>query len=668
MKKKFTRFVCLLAAGILFSLSVFSQTAYRSIASGNWDNFAIWERTTNIFAATPTWVPATSGQVPTTNNYVFVRNGHSVSLNGSARNCLNLTVEAGGRLYAGGTTALRVGAPSSGFAGTVDTLRVDGILGGSGDLMALELPVGAASLWITGTGTIEIGRFRPLNGNLNFPGSASTNAASGARVIIDKDMKLAVNSNYALSLQNTAPSINDSLSMVIQAGRTVTISDPASYFHNDVSSLPGGGGKYVYNINGTLDLTANPSTTGGTKLVPLTNAASSIELNVNGTLKLGAYFKADTISTSQGAVYMNINNGGLVDASLTTNLITGTVGASAASPNIYFVVSGTGAIKRTVPADGTEIKFPIGISTSSYNPLRISNLTGPAEVYTVGLTNVPVVPPPALTLPRAWGVVKGSSAVNTVQMKFSWTTADVGASGFSASQPVYVGAWNGSSWETVLATVTGSGTPADPYIATASGTVASTAYILTNTNTTVPVVFVNVKGTKKAAGIQVEFSNATESDVKQYTIEKSNDGRNFTTLVVLQPKSNNGLLNNYSFVDNTPYKGNNFYRIKAQEFGGLVKISPVVSVNTERAGANVNVYPNPVKGNNVSIQLENLDKAVYTVDVFNNLGQKVFSKQINHDGNNTTIVADLPGAARAGVYSVQVSSTATRYIKSLIVE
>ena len=301
-------------------------------------------------------------------------------------------------------------------------------------------------------------------------------------------------------------------------------------------------------------MSAHTSTTGGTKLIPFQNAASAITLNVGGILKLGAYFKADTISTSLGAVYLNINNGGLVDASLTTKLVTGTVGATAASPNIYFVVSGTGSLKRTVPADGTKTEFNIGTSLSSYTPVTISG-TSPAEVYTVTLKDAITNPAPANSLQKEWNISEAVAGGNADTLRFSWTTADQ-TGGFTGASPVYIRRWNGTAYESILASVTGTGTPADPYVAKGSVFSSFGLFILSNTGTT-PVVFVNVKAYQKQNGVQVEFGNATESDVVNYVVEKSADGRTFASAGTILPKSNNGGLSSYTYFDATPNKGNN---------------------------------------------------------------------------------------------------------------
>ncbi len=656
----------------------FSQTAYRTVGSGMWNEITIWERTTNVYNPTPTWVPAASGQLPTTNNIVYIRNGHTVTLDAS-KNCLNLIIETGGRLSAGSSTnAIRVGAPSSGFAGTIDTLTVNGTLGGPGELMPLELPAGAASLWVRGTGTIEIGRIRPNStANLNYPGSGSTNAAAGARLLIDNNIRLNTPNNYAYSALNSNANATDSLNFTILAGRTVTVVSPTGYFHNPV---PGSvtGGLYVYNVNGTLDLSANLDETGGSKLIPFANANSSITLNVGGILKLGAYFKADTVSTSLGALNLNINNGGLVDASLTTKFIVGTTGAATATPNIFFVTNGTGALRRTVPNDGTKIEFPIGTSTNNYN-LAVLNSTagvGAAEVYTVNVKNSltnPFVSTTSTALAKEWNITEGTPGGNSDTLRLSWTTADEVAAGYTHSpvDTVKIIHWTGAAWDTTTAaSVTGTGTLTDPYVAksrTPFTTFSPFGIAFKRPGGTTPVNFVNVRGTQQANSIQVDFANATELDVVNYVIEKSTDGRSFAPLTTLLARTNNGALNRYSFTDISISNGNNFYRIKATERSGRVLYSSIIKINVNGTKQGVSVYPNPVSNHALSVQLENLSKAGYSIAVINKLGQQVYTKQINHTGGSATVVLNLPAVAE-GLYHLQITSGQFRTVKNILIQ
>ncbi|MEI2707678.1 MAG: T9SS type A sorting domain-containing protein [Chitinophagaceae bacterium] len=72
--------------------------------------------------------------------------------------------------------------------------------------------------------------------------------------------------------------------------------------------------------------------------------------------------------------------------------------------------------------------------------------------------------------------------------------------------------------------------------------------------------------------------------------------------------------------------GNNYYRIKAIEKNGVVKYSQVVNVRTGTKGAEFAVYPNPVKGGVVNVQLMNIEKGQYSIKIVNSIGQEVAAK------------------------------------------
>jgi len=66
------------------------------------------------------------------------------------------------------------------------------------------------------------------------------------------------------------------------------------------------------------------------------------------------------------------------------------------------------------------------------------------------------------------------------------------------------------------------------------------------------------------------------------------------------------------------------------------------------------VYPNPIKGNNFSIELNNLAKGTYNISLVNNLGQPVYSAQLEHPGGNVKKTIKLNSMIGAGTYRLMV--------------
>ncbi len=184
-----------------------------------------------------------------------------------------------------------------------------------------------------------------------------------------------------------------------------------------------------------------------------------------------------------------------------------------------------------------------------------------------------------------------------------------------------------------------------------------------------PVVFANVKAYEKNSGVQVEWSNMTEKDVAGYTIERSANGKDFASIGEQLPTSNQDDRANYTAFDASPLSGVNYYRIKAVETTGKTVYSKVLSVSLgSAAGKGLNVYPNPVSGNQVTVSLSNVKKGQYNLRVVNTAGQDVHKQVISNHSSTMTQTIDLPATVKPGVYNLVITGTDYRQSKQFIVQ
>jgi hypothetical protein len=190
--------------------------------------------------------------------------------------------------------------------------------------------------------------------------------------------------------------------------------------------------------------------------------------------------------------------------------------------------------------------------------------------------------------------------------------------------------------------------------------------IVFRANNSLPSTFLSVTAAQKNAGIEVSWNTANEVNMNSYEVEESADGINFTKATSVA--ANNATTNNYTWFDATVINGDNFYRIKSVEKSGTAKYSNVVKVKLGGKGTEFTVYPNPVKGGIVSLQMSNVEKGIYTVKIFNNIGQEVASKTISHNGSSATQTIDLGKGIATGTYNMQITNGTTVITKTVIVE
>lgn len=88
------------------------------------------------------------------------------------------------------------------------------------------------------------------------------------------------------------------------------------------------------------------------------------------------------------------------------------------------------------------------------------------------------------------------------------------------------------------------------------------------------------------------WESTFEQDIRQFIIEKSTDGRNFTPYKYMDPKNVSGSI--YNAEDETLANGINFYRLKVINMDGSINYSVVVKINyTKGSPSTWSIYPNP---------------------------------------------------------------------------
>lgn len=181
---------------------------------------------------------------------------------------------------------------------------------------------------------------------------------------------------------------------------------------------------------------------------------------------------------------------------------------------------------------------------------------------------------------------------------------------------------------------------------------------------TLPVDMLQLKAYRKENQVQVEWNTTNEQQVKQHIVERSADAKNFKQLTGVAAK--NEAVNQYAVTDVTPLNGNNYYRIKTVDVNGSVKYSSVVKVYMGKE-KDVQVYPNPVKGHVMNVEMNNMPAGNYSFELFNSIGQRVYSDRIRYQGN-AAVSVKLPSAITPGVYNLKISESGNQYTIRLLLE
>ena len=166
--------------------------------------------------------------------------------------------------------------------------------------------------------------------------------------------------------------------------------------------------------------------------------------------------------------------------------------------------------------------------------------------------------------------------------------------------------------------------------------------------------------------IQVDWTTKTETNMDRFEVERSADGVQFSRSATIAATGNSSQPVNYSWIDMDPFTGNNFYRIRSIDKTRSIKYSELVNVNIAKGAPAIVVYPNPVNGNSFSLQLGNLTKGIYNISITNNLGQPVFTMQLQHNGGSATQIIAPKNKLTAGVYQVMITGESVKMTKTIV--
>lgn len=159
--------------------------------------------------------------------------------------------------------------------------------------------------------------------------------------------------------------------------------------------------------------------------------------------------------------------------------------------------------------------------------------------------------------------------------------------------------------------------------------------------------------------VKLNWQTASEINNDYFTIERSTNGFDWEEIKKIDGSGNSSSNLNYSTIDENPYKGLSFYRLKQTDFDGQFDSSIVRSVNFENIETNnIQLYPNPTS-DQIVILGDKLELS--EINIFNTLGQNVnILTTIQQNEKKVTIDMSI---LSTGMYYIKTKTTANKVYK-----
>lgn len=161
----------------------------------------------------------------------------------------------------------------------------------------------------------------------------------------------------------------------------------------------------------------------------------------------------------------------------------------------------------------------------------------------------------------------------------------------------------------------------------------------------------------------LEWSTASELNNDYFEIQRSQNNI-WETIGNVKGKGYSNELTYYTFTDNNPLSGLNYYRLKQVDFDGSIDYSVVVSVkfNEDSKGVDKNeflVYPNPVRN---EIWIKAQDNGIINqnlnVNVYNVNGETIYTDVLQNNEQRIDV-----SYYQKGIYFIKIGSKTVKFLK-----
>lgn len=167
-----------------------------------------------------------------------------------------------------------------------------------------------------------------------------------------------------------------------------------------------------------------------------------------------------------------------------------------------------------------------------------------------------------------------------------------------------------------------------------------------------PINIISFKAEKSDENIELTWVVNQEVNFSHFEIMHSIDGKNYSKKG--QITSNFGIneINSYQFLDQNASNGVNYYKLKIVDFDGSFSWSKIITIEISKKSSNeIRLYPNP-SNSIVNVSFSNLVLENYQLEILDINGKVVLSES-NTFSNSNTICIDI-NALDKGIYTLNV--------------
>ncbi len=181
-----------------------------------------------------------------------------------------------------------------------------------------------------------------------------------------------------------------------------------------------------------------------------------------------------------------------------------------------------------------------------------------------------------------------------------------------------------------------------------------------------PLSLISFSAAQKDNNILVEWNVANTAESDHFEVLKATNPLSFYKIADLKTSTTGNL--KYQWLDQSTATGVVYYKLKTIGKSGEVQYSKIVKVNVGTGVQGINIYPNPVKGNTIGLQMFNMEKDNYQVKIYNINGQQAYTSSLPYMGGSITQQLIINKTLIKGSYTIRITNGKNEYNKTLLID
>ncbi len=184
-------------------------------------------------------------------------------------------------------------------------------------------------------------------------------------------------------------------------------------------------------------------------------------------------------------------------------------------------------------------------------------------------------------------------------------------------------------------------------------------------NSPLPIKLVSFQGNMNNGKVNLEWSVAQNEINDHFEVEKSNDGKTFTTKGIVTATTKYGS-ENYSFGE-TVNSEKVYYRLKMFDINQIITYSKILTFQTKTAtsGNGIKIITNPIT-DKLTLSYSSVSNQSVQIKVYDLNGRMQMSERMNAYEGSNLISLTISSSFKTGMYVVEINNGSERQTAKIV--